>query len=83
MSETVLADVKFLTVKEIAGVLRCSKMTVYRLVQSGEMESVRVGRSFRVPEQAVNAYLKGAVVGAAGAGLSSSAAVFAVTEPGV
>jgi excisionase family DNA binding protein len=35
-------------------------MTVYRLVHSGELTAVRVGRSFRVPERAVHAYLQGA-----------------------
>jgi excisionase family DNA binding protein len=35
-------------------------MTVYRLVHSGELAAVRVGRSFRVPESAVNQYLKDA-----------------------
>jgi excisionase family DNA binding protein len=37
--------------------MRVSKMTVYRLVHSGELPAVRVGRSFRVPEDAVNEYL--------------------------
>jgi len=32
-------------------------MTVYRLVHSGELAAVRVGRSFRVPEKAVHNYL--------------------------
>jgi excisionase family DNA binding protein len=52
-----LHDVRFLTVAEVAAMLRVSKMTVYRLVHSGELASVRVGRSFRVPEQAVDAFL--------------------------
>ena len=60
-----LADVNFLTVAEVALIMRVSKMTVYRLVKSGELEAIRVGRSFRVPEQAVNQYLKTALVGAA------------------
>jgi excisionase family DNA binding protein len=55
-----LAGVKFLTVAEVAALMRVSKMTVYRLVHSGELTAVRVGRSFRVPEHAVDAYLKGA-----------------------
>jgi excisionase family DNA binding protein len=53
-----LSDVKFLTVAEVAAVMRVSKMTVYRLVHSGELPAVRVGRSFRVQEDAVNEYLK-------------------------
>jgi excisionase family DNA binding protein len=51
-------DVRFLTVAEVAAIMRVSKMTVYRLVHSGEMPAVRVGRSFRVPEQVVHDYLR-------------------------
>ena len=53
-----LAQVRFLTVAEVAGLMRVSKMTVYRLVHSGELTAVRVGRSFRVPENDVHAYLQ-------------------------
>ena len=52
--------VSFLTVAEVAAIMRVSKMTVYRLVHAGELASVRVGRSFRVPEAAVREYLAGA-----------------------
>jgi len=61
-----LPEVRFLTVAEVAAVMRVSKMTVYRLVHSGELPAVRVGRSFRVPEQAVHNYLRDAYVEAAG-----------------
>jgi excisionase family DNA binding protein len=52
--------VSFLTVSEVAAIMRVSKMTVYRLVHAGELAAVRVGRSFRVPEPAVRDYLAGA-----------------------
>ncbi|WP_342318940.1 helix-turn-helix domain-containing protein [Corynebacterium mayonis] len=52
---------KFLTVAEVAEIMRVSKMTVYRLVHSGELPAVRVGRSFRVNEKAVNDYLDDSV----------------------
>jgi excisionase family DNA binding protein len=55
-----LAEVRFLTVAEVAALMRVSKMTVYRLVHSGELTAVRVGRSFRVPEKAVHDYLRDA-----------------------
>ena len=42
---------------EVAEVMRVSKMTVYRLLHSGEMPGVRVGRSFRVPQDALDHYL--------------------------
>jgi len=48
-----LTDVRFLTVQEVAEVMRVSNMTVYRLVHSGDMPAVRFGRSFRIPEWAV------------------------------
>ncbi|MGZ4616781.1 MAG: excisionase family DNA-binding protein, partial [Actinomycetes bacterium] len=49
-----LAEVKFLTVAEVATAMRVSKLTGYRLVHAGTQPAVRVGRSFRVPEQAVH-----------------------------
>lgn len=61
-TERDLSEVRFLTVAEVASIMRVSKMTVYRLVHSGEMPAVRVGRSFRVPEDAVDAYLRGSFV---------------------
>jgi excisionase family DNA binding protein len=58
-----LNEVVFLTVAEVASVMRVSKMTVYRLVHSGHLPAIRVGRSFRVPEQAVHDYLRESYVG--------------------
>ena len=49
--ETPLSDVKFLTVAEVASIMRVSKMTVYRLVHSGELEAIRVGRSSASPSR--------------------------------
>jgi excisionase family DNA binding protein len=42
--------------------MRVSKMTVYRLVHAGDLPAVRVGRSFRVPEEAVRGYLRDSFV---------------------
>ena len=57
-SDRELNEVRFLTVAEVAAIMRVSKMTVYRLVHAGELPAVRVGRSFRVPERAVDDYLR-------------------------
>lgn len=51
------ARIRYLTVAEVAETMRVSKMTVYRLVHGGELPAVRVGRSFRVPQDALDAYL--------------------------
>lgn len=58
MAESPLNEVRFLTVAEVAAVMRVSKMTVYRLVHNGDLPAVRVGRSFRVSEKAVQDYLR-------------------------
>jgi DNA binding domain, excisionase family len=50
----------FLTVAEVAERMRVSKMTVYRLVHSGELPAVRFGRSFRVQRGAVEELIRAA-----------------------
>ncbi|WP_081744972.1 helix-turn-helix domain-containing protein [Arthrobacter sp. H14] len=49
-------SIEFLTIDEVASMLRVSKMTVYRRVHSGELPSVHFGRSFRIPAVALEAY---------------------------
>jgi excisionase family DNA binding protein len=49
---------RFLTVQEVAELMRVSSMTIYRLIKSGELPAVRVGRSFRVRDVDVDAYLE-------------------------
>ena len=51
-------DSGFLTVAEIAEIVRVSKMTVYRLIRSRDLDATRVGRSLRVPRQAIRRYLE-------------------------
>jgi len=48
---------RFVTVAEVADQLRVSNMTVYRLVQSGQLPAVRVGRSYRIREEDLDRYL--------------------------
>lgn len=49
---------RFLTVQEVAQLMRVSSMTVYRLIRAGDLPAVRVGRSFRVRDVDVNTYLQ-------------------------
>ena len=48
---------KFLTVAEVASMLRVSNMTVYRLIQAGDIPAVRVGKSYRLREEDLDKYL--------------------------
>ena len=47
------ADTTFLTIFEVATIMRVSKRTVYRLVHDGHLEAAKVRESFRIPEDAV------------------------------
>jgi excisionase family DNA binding protein len=49
---------ELLTVAEVAEQVRVSKMTVYRMIHSGELRAVRVGRSFRVRREDWEDYLR-------------------------
>lgn len=47
----------FVTVGEVARQLRVSNMTVYRLINAGDLPAVRVGKSYRIREEDVDAYI--------------------------
>ena len=48
---------ELLSVSEVSAIFRVSKMTIYRLVQSGELKHVRIGNSYRIPADSVNPLL--------------------------
>jgi excisionase family DNA binding protein len=54
---------KFFTVSEVASILGVSMMTVYRLVREKHLVSIRVGRSYRIPESAVQKATREGVTG--------------------
>ncbi|POH60714.1 helix-turn-helix domain-containing protein [Arthrobacter glacialis] len=58
MSTSQPASSNYLTILEVAQQLRVSKMTVYRLVQTHEIEAVRFGRLYRVPQEALDVYIE-------------------------
>ena len=57
MSPVAQSRARYLTVAEVADILRVSTMTVYRLIKSGDLRAVRVGKSYRLSEDDVDAYL--------------------------
>jgi excisionase family DNA binding protein len=48
---------RLLTVSEVAATMRVSNMTVYRLIKSGQLPAIRVGKNFRIRESDVDKYL--------------------------
>ncbi len=51
------AQARFLTVAEVASLMRVSNMTVYRLIKAGELGALRVGKSYRIREDDIDRYL--------------------------
>jgi len=48
---------RFLTLEEVAGLLRVSSQAIRRLLRKGEIPAVRVGRAWRVEETALQRWL--------------------------
>jgi len=48
---------RLLTVGEVADIMRVSNMTVYRLIKSGQLGAIRVGKNYRIRESEVDRYL--------------------------
>lgn len=48
-----------LTIPEVAKELRVGRTSVYRLISTGELPSVLVGGSRRVPSEALDRYIAG------------------------
>jgi len=52
-----------LTVGEVASLMRVSNMTVYRLIKSGQLSAIRVGKNYRLRRPDVERYLNDRSVG--------------------
>ncbi|MEI6570271.1 MAG: helix-turn-helix domain-containing protein [Actinomycetes bacterium] len=57
-----VTKIELLTPLEVAGAMRVSTMTVYRLVKSGEIPAIRVGKHLRIRLADLNNYLESRMV---------------------
>lgn len=55
-------ETRFITVAEVATIMRISKMTAYRMIGAGVLPAIKVGRSYRVPEEAVRYYIDNVMI---------------------
>jgi excisionase family DNA binding protein len=53
-----LGQERLWTVAEVAGQMRVSNMTVYRLIKSGALPALRVGKNYRIRSRDLAAYLE-------------------------
>lgn len=49
---------KLLTIEQAADRLAIRRTSLYRLLDSGELESVHIGRARRIPEDAVDRFIE-------------------------
>jgi excisionase family DNA binding protein len=48
---------RLLTVGEVSSAMRVSNMTVYRLIKSGQLSALRVGKNYRIRQSDMEKYL--------------------------
>jgi excisionase family DNA binding protein len=61
------SEVVLLTVDDVCGRLRQSRRTVYKLIGTGELPSLTLGASRRIPSSALNAYIASLIARSSGA----------------
>ena len=45
---------EYLTIKELADILRISRIAVYKKVKKGQIKAVRIGRNFAIPRKYIS-----------------------------
>ncbi len=48
---------EFLTVEEVANILKVTKMTIYRYVKAGKIRAYKVGKDFRINKEEFDKFL--------------------------
>ena len=49
---------ELLTVKEVAELLKTSRVQIRRMIQNGELLAVKVSREYRIPLSSIEAFLQ-------------------------
>ena len=50
-------EIEILTVDEVADFLRLSKVTIYRLINSGELPAYKIGASWRISKSDLGRFI--------------------------
>lgn len=49
---------ELLTVKDVAKLLKTSRVQIRKMIQNGELAAVKVGREYRIPMSMVKAFIE-------------------------
>ena len=58
MSIGIMTEEKFYTVKEVAALLRTTQRTIWKMIDSGELDAFTVGNAYRISERALEDYIQ-------------------------
>jgi excisionase family DNA binding protein len=53
-----MADIRVYTTEEALEVLKVTKRTLYRYIKAGQIKAVRLGREYRITEDALRDFLE-------------------------
>ncbi len=51
-------EIEVLTVEEVANLLKLSKITIYRLIKTGEIPAYKIGASWRINKKDLELYIE-------------------------
>lgn len=50
-------ELNFYSVQEVADILKVSKRTIFRYLQAGQLHAVKIGKSYRISQEQLEAFL--------------------------
>jgi excisionase family DNA binding protein len=53
-----MSDDELLTVEQVAELLKLGRITIYELIDAGELPSIKIGRCRRIPTSAIGAFIQ-------------------------
>lgn len=53
-----MSDIKVYTVHELTDILKVTQRTLYRYIKAGQLKTIKLGREYRVTEDALKEFLE-------------------------
>ena len=53
-----MADIKVYTAEEVLGILKVTKRTLYNYIKAGQIKAIKLGREYRITEDALKDFLE-------------------------
>ena len=58
MSVGIMTEEKFYTVKEVAALLRTTQRSIWKMINSGDLEAFTVRNAYRISERSLEDYIQ-------------------------